>query len=517
MSRRGSVLEGVEFKGMDFGPHFEAMRMAQQDKQFNAQLSQQKEKDADAEKYKKLKIIDDATDPTKYQSSSQKANSLATKQLLDLRNKYAGKTNIPVDQLYLELQQELTPIAHGYSSYKGNLVQQEELAKQAVKANPNLDLEKVLSDLQKEVDDEYLSYNPDGTVAFNQAKIGTESDALNRILKPENAWKYSKGISPVVDYVKKEGKKGELFSQAPDGTQINYSTTIPDWAQLVDEKGNPIEADPKTGLIPKGVQPRLALKGTIQDYQETDESGKPMFKPNGEPVMKKMVVVSQATMNKILNNDEMQYAFEGDWQKHKRMSNIQLDPSREQDLKKIYFSQWLADNGLTQPYVSSRTHLPPQQRVSVRVGDGKAADEVRINNLYKRIGGKIEENIGKGFTATRFNSLANDEQAVIKQAVEGAGYDIDEGGSNIFLAKDGDNYKVYKAEDGNLQISPKTEIVTLSFEGTNFKAQPGVKEKREVVEQSKNQSKPVSKPKIVEQGGYKYQLNEKTGQYEPIK
>ena len=491
MSRRGSVLEGVEFKGMDFGPHFEAMRLAQQDRQFREQQKEGQKKDADTDKWKKLKMIDDATDPSKYQSSSQKANSLATKQLMDLRNEYAGKTNMPVDQLYLELQQKLTPVAHGYSSYKGNLVQQEELAKKAVKANPNLDLEKVLVDLQKEVDNEYLTQNEDGTIGFNQARIGTESDAITRILKPENAWKYSKGMTPVIDYVKKDGKKGELFAQAPDGTQINYSTTIPEWAQLVDEKGKAIEIDPKTGLIPKGVQPKLALKGTLQDYQETDENGRPLFKPNGEPVMNKMVVVSQADMNKILNNDEMQYAFEADWQKHKILSNVKVDPSREQDLKKIYFSQWLADNGLTQPYVSSRTHLPSQPRVSVRVGDGKGGDETKIRDVFKELTDKQKVGVASFGVDYKMplNELSPTAQGVIiKYANELTGGELTQ--SDIFIKQ---------GEDGKFNImdistgTPKL-IAPMDFTDINIKVQPGVKEKREVVEQAKKMPKEEPKP-----------------------
>lgn len=319
MSRRGAILQdyGGSFPEQSTQAQRDAAQYYQRDKEQANQLKYQREKESESEKYRKLKMIDDATDPSSYQSSTQKANSLATDQLLSVRNEFAGKTNLPPDQLYLELQKKLTPVAQGYNSYKADLTGQEALAKKAVEVNPNLDMQKILVDLQKQVDSHHLITKQDGSFDFNQATIGTDSNALQEILKPENAWKYSKGTKPLIDLVKKGGEKGELFSQGSDGSQINYTTNIPEWAQLVDEKGNPLEVDPKTGLIPKGKQPRVMLKGTTQDYQETDESGNPLMDRMGNPVISKMVVVPQSTMNKILSNDELEYAFEGDWQKHK--------------------------------------------------------------------------------------------------------------------------------------------------------------------------------------------------------
>lgn len=518
MSRRGAILQdyGGVMPTQPQDAQLAAANYYQRDKELAVQRDQQKGKDADAEKWKKLKMVDDATDPSKYQSSTQKANSLATQQILALRNEYAGKTDLPPDQLYLELQQKLSPVAQGYNSYKGNLAGQEELAKEAVKVNPNLDLEKVLTDLQKEVDNEYLITNPDGTINFNQAKIGTQSKALDNILKPENAWKYSKGSKGLMDILKKGGEKGELFSQAPDGTQINYTTNVPFWGRLVDDKGEPIEADPKTGLIPKGKQPRVALKGTIQDYEEVDDKGR--------PVKKSMVIVPQKTMDAILYNDELKYAFEGDWQKHKMEAGINVDPGTEDDLKRVYFSQVLADNGLVQPYVSSRTHLPPQPRTTINNRYGSGSD-VNINDLYGKIDSQATKDFQSGFGYTRMNALDTDAQNVIIDfANKGKAEDamIDRG--NLFVKKqpngDLDIYQVAKTDAGGKQtisLDEKYKIGTLPKVGTNLKVQPNTAAKAAVVAQGENKKPQTSKPEIVEQNGHRYKLNKKTGQYEPIK
>jgi hypothetical protein len=170
MSRRGAILQ--DYGNINHTQTMEAQHNAaqyyQRDKEFNAQMQQRGKEKADADKYRNLNMIDDATDPSKYQSSTQKANALATEQLLGIRNEFASKSNMPADQLYMELQRKLTPVAQGYNSYKNDLSDQEAMAKEAVKVNPNLDLEKVLSGLQQQADKHHLVTNPDGSVNFNQ-------------------------------------------------------------------------------------------------------------------------------------------------------------------------------------------------------------------------------------------------------------------------------------------------------------------------------------------------------------
>lgn len=483
----------------------ENMQNMQRDKELRAQQKihaddrkYKQDKDAEADKYRKLKMIDDATDPTGYQSSTQKANSLATQQLLGVRNEFAAKTDLPPDQLYLQLQQKLTPVAQGYNSYKADLVGQEALAKKAVEVNPNLDMQKILVDLQKQVDSHHLITKSDGTVDFNQATLGTESNALNEILKPENAWKYSKGTKPLIDAVAGKGQDGELFAKAPDGSQINYKTKIPNWAQLVDQDGNALEVDPKTGLIPKGKKPTVALKGTTQQYQETGDDGKPLFDRQGNPVMSKMIVVPKSTMREILSNDATEYAFEGDWQKHKQLGNIQTTPAEEEDLKQIYFSQWLKDNGISQPTVSGITHLPPQPRntTNIHVNNGKPPVPVMdivtpIKDYFENVG---EQKDGlKG--VAQLNLFNNEVTTPILNEVKNRYPNIT--ADDIYYQKDGDNIWVMKAdESGKINKSKDVPVFKLDdFSNVTGNKPQGVKSKNEALRKAqsdKTESKPTA-------------------------
>lgn len=494
MSRRGAILQ-------DYGGHFEPMPLDsqlaaasyyQRDKEQANQLKYQREKENEADKYRKLKMIDDATDPSKYQSSAQKANSLATQQLLALRDEYAGKTNLQPEQLYLELQQRLTPVAQGYGSYKQALDEQEALAKKAAEVNPNLDVQKVLSDLQTEFDADYLTTNPDGTTAFNQAKIGTKSDALDRILRPENAWKYSKGSKGLMEVLRKGGEKGELFSQAPDKTQINYTTNVPFWAQVVDDKGQPLQADPSTGLLPQGKLPRVALKGTIQDYDEVDDKGR--------KVTKQMVVVPQKTMDAILYNDELKYQFEGDWQRHKREAGISVDPAREDDLKRIYFSQVLADNGLVQPYVSSRTHLPPQPRTTINNRYG--GRDVPVMDIVTPVRKYLEANKDRTVTydsndgtrkelsgIAQLNTFTNEVTDPIVDKVKSR-YPNTNAGQIYYRNIDGETWVVKAEEEGKINPEKDTIVFKLDdFSNVSGNKAQGQKSKNEALRRAQSGTK----------------------------
>lgn len=501
MSRRGAILQdyGGRFEPQPQDAQLAAASYYQRDKELSAQLGQQKNKDAEADKYRKLKMVDDATDPSKYQSSSQKANSLATQQLLGIRNEFAGKTNLPPDQLYLELQQKLTPVSQGYVTYKSALDEQEALAKKAAETNTNLDLQKVLVDLQTEFDNDYLVKGDDGTASFNQMRIGTKSDALDRILKPENAWKYSKGSQELMDIIKKGGEKGELFSQAPDKTQINYTTNVPFWGQIVDEKGQPLQADPSTGLIPQGAKPRVALKGSVQDYEEVDDRGR--------RVTKQMIVVPGKTMKAILHTKSLETAFDAEWQKHimdiqKSNPNFKIDPSTENDAKRIYFSQLLADNGLQQPYVSSRTHLPPQPRTTINNRYG-GKDDVTINDVSRKIDDVMKDplsaiNSNGERIGTAMNKLPTDAFNVVVDLVnskrpEDSKINPDE----MFLSDVNGERRVYKIAGYNPDGSQIIKIDNAHLVGilpkttVNTKANTDTKRKEKVLREGddKSQSK----------------------------
>ena len=374
MSRRGAILQdyGGSFNPMPTEAQLASALYYQRDKELAAQQKQQKQKEEDADKWRRIKLIEDATNPADYKSASVKANDLAIQKLYEIRNKYSDpKNKMPIDELYSSMQKDLMPVAQGYSTYKSNLLAQEELAKEAVKENPNLNLQKLLVDLQKSVDDDLLVQDEKGGTSFNPVKIGTQNDYLSKLLSKDNAWKYSQGADELLKIIREgKGTPKEFFSQAKDKSQINWSANVPFYGKLN------VEPNPETGLIPEGVMPKVELVGTPQEYVDID--GK----------KKTINVVNQKTMDDILFNDRLKTQFDYLWNTHKEEikktnPNFSVSPSNEEDLKRVYFSHLLNDNGLPQPHISARTHLPPQPRVTnnIKVGDRS----ITINDVSSKI------------------------------------------------------------------------------------------------------------------------------------
>ena len=205
MSRRGAILQdyGGSFNPMPTEAQLASALYYQRDKELAAQQKQQKQKEEDADKWRRIKLIEDATNPADYKSASVKANDLAIQKLYEIRNKYSDpKNKMPIDELYSSMQKDLMPVAQGYSTYKSNLLAQEELAKEAVKENPNLNLQKLLVDLQKSVDDDLLVQDEKGGTSFNPVKIGTQNDYLSKLLSKDNAWKYSQGADELLKIIR---------------------------------------------------------------------------------------------------------------------------------------------------------------------------------------------------------------------------------------------------------------------------------------------------------------------------
>jgi hypothetical protein len=115
-----------------------------------------------------------------------------------------------------------------------------------------------------------------------------------------------------------------------------------------------------------------------------------------------------------------------------------------------------------------------------------------INDIHGRLSNKVSSNFNNGGRGTSYNSLSNDEQEVVKKAVENAGYTVQERGKNIFLTQDGDKIRIHKTTDGKTIVNEASRISELPFIGTNISKQANVKGKVATVAEGNNKPKPQS-------------------------
>lgn len=470
MSRRGSILQdyGGHFQPMPLDSQLAAASYYQRDKEMNAQLNERKQQRKDKEAAEligdiKIGHIGDNT----IDVMTDKQLQVLQGKLMDMHMKGASTTDL---QLYA--QRELPKISNGHTIAKNKYDQIKSGLTELGKDYTTGDFAKARELAVKPMLQDVLEFDENGNaIGYKETSIIPEKNYVTPLLEDNNLSQWYRPSGGLEKHIKDlpttkigeskkvRNKKGVEIDNSWEGYGSVFSRLV------TDENGATVGQEIKYENVPLGKN----QDGTVNNVKVLPQAEFDVL--TGTPTAK-------ADFNLKFNKAMVDAGVDPS----------QIDPRAKGVLKRQFAYDWLnqtkIDGSSFIPKQAEKQPLPP--RVSVKINSGKDV-EVDINDLYSRIGKKIDDNIDKGFDATRFSSLTNDEQAIVKQAVENAGYELDEGGGNIYLSKDGDNYKVYKAQDGKpLPKEGNNEIATLSFEGTNTKVQPGVKEKREVVEQGKN-------------------------------
>lgn len=114
MSRRGSVLEGIEFKGMDATPQYRAAELGQRNREFDQQMQQHKADQKRKENY-------DFIDKTDIADIGENTVDVLTREQLDAVKGNArnmAMQNKPADEVKFYLQTQLPKIDNGHQIAK---------------------------------------------------------------------------------------------------------------------------------------------------------------------------------------------------------------------------------------------------------------------------------------------------------------------------------------------------------------------------------------------------------------
>ena len=472
MSRRGAILQdyGGHIPAQDFTAQRDAASYYQRDKELAAQQQQQqqaaKQKEGkDATDYITGLKVDHIGDNTidLYNDAQLKA---VQDELIGMMGKGAGLNEIKIAAL-----PKLQKIGQGYTIAKNEYAKITEGIKDLTKQYPTGDMEAARNVAGKNMLETIFEYDENGKVKGykDPSLIPREKNYLQDLTTNQNLPKWYKKSGDFESGIKKlplipiKGgtTRTDKFGKKVKQTYTGHGSVFDE--PIINDEGEQTGWRLKSEAVPLG----------------RNEDGSLII----EQVMpKEQFELATSTPSAKLD-------FQYDFNKYLEETGVnpdRLDPRAKDTLERKFAYDFFSKTG-----IHGSSFLPtdeikeaPVKNITnnnIRVGGAK---EVDINDLYGRIGKKIDAEIEKGFTATRFNSLGNDEQAAVKQAVENAGYALSEGGGNIYLSKDGDEYKIYKAEDGKLL--PKNagnEIATLSFVGTNLPKQPNTATKVEVVKQ----------------------------------
>jgi hypothetical protein len=305
----------------------------------------------------------------------------------------------------------------------------------------------------------------------NQGHMPDKNYAADIVNSPDR-WRYVQG-GALEKYL--TGYKTEDVNPykqlGKDQSIIPYKGGIAPWSELnvkPDENNKLKERD----------HPEVRLK-TEDDY----------ITENGQRIPIKVLnkqVYKQVIEDIPENNDDLTRM----WEDYKEKNNIKSKNTVEDEKRKRAFAV-----GVFQQHDPSEIHgLVPQHlpRNTTNLYIGKDKEDTHVNDLYKRVFDRATEAFDAHKPYLQVNLLDADAQAmVIDYAKKLTGFN-DLGQEEVKVFKHGDKVALRWARNSR-GIENNRFIGYLDPVGVNIKAQPGIKEKREVLKEGEKTQQKTSK------------------------
>ena len=466
-----------------FGQPGDAMQLAIGNQQRQQQFDYMREKQEQSDLWKRIGLVQDETNPERIATGDITADEWLGNEAKSSMQRILSNPSFATMQpndLYGLIQREWLPTIDAFKAIKSGISNIDQEAKMAGTENKNIASDKVAVEAKRRLINTILPTDEKGERKFNRnISAMPQKSYVQEILSSPERYKYVQSGQPLIDFISKT-KLSEIspHKQLADKTVIPYKGKQSPFVKL---NVTPSEI----GRLNVSDNPKYEIL-TEEDYI-TDDSGNKV----------KVRLLDEGIYRSIESIPELNDALDLMWNNYKEENKIvPKNNAHDEKMKRAYAVGVFETYDPSEITAMTPQHLPRQSSyTSIRMGGGSGDSGLNVNDIYSRIDKKINTDIEKGFTATRFNSLSNDEQEVVKKAVEVAGEEVGESGSNVFLNKDSKgNIKIYRvAENGEMLLKPEYEITTLSYTGANIPKQPGVKEKREVIERAKGDVKTVEK------------------------
>jgi hypothetical protein len=344
-------------------------------------------------------------------------------------------------------------------------------------------------------------YNPDGSLK-DIAEVDPSQDYLTETIRlyPDKVTTDA-GLDEFIKNAPKFTEDKDLTYYSETGTMNKRKkkvTATPWLRQDVDEQGRPVE-----GLVP--------------DFELALEDGKPQTYdfPDGKGGKKTAAVrmLNEKWFDSIMSgNPDVADYIRGQVKAHlpegTSMDSLQAKNFARtilyDELKRRKAGSISDVQVVDKPsQMDFKINFPNQYyKQSSGKGGGSGDGDVNINDVYGEIERKRNENAAKGFKGTRMNSLSSAAQTLLISQAKNLRPDLEIGNNNVYIKdnKEGQMalFRVVDEKKGPTNIDE--EIMPLDFKSVNIKVQPGVKEKREVVEQG-NAAPPKSNFKALPKTG----------------
>lgn len=414
----------------------------QAERQYDIDFRNQRIKEADD--WRKLQLIQELTNLDKYQTGEQTADAIGYNKSQELLQKYTALAGgMSPAELQYKISQDIQKTSAGLQSMKDELVMSDAAIKQIKTLYPSLDSQALTKEHRKEIINRRIE---GGNEFANPLKANEPStfklddpDFLSYFIKDSKALtdsirnpKYSEdvtvGMGSPSSYTTQKGK-------LPFFRKLNYDP----------------KADVKDGFLKKKIQPSMDIIGTTEKFRgnQIEVLGDEPFELLDES---NRLELAREARQKFPDYDLMTKE-----EKRTARKSAAFDSIKSTDRSGFDFGT---------------ATKPPSIRVST---GGSGTSDAAINDLYKRMGDTVQKFKDYGEKKIPVSLLDSDAQTLaLDFAKKAKGEDYTN--TDIWIEEAGGNLNLWD-KDRNL-------IGTLPKVGTNLKVQPGVKEKREVIQQS---------------------------------
>lgn len=456
--------------GLPILPERQSQGLSQlaQNLRYNREWQYRLQKEKEQDDWRKLNLIQDATDLSKYQTSSDLANSIGNSQMQKIFQKYtASVSTMSPAELQANVAKDMSGIVQNMSAIKNELQLGDEQFKQLKAIYPKLDYGKMTQDYRTDVLNRHLKNDTD----FNPA-IDIKPSTIDWS-NPKTLYKYlpnTESLDKAI--INPQGLDTQQVLSGNEMSHIEYKGKVPFWMQ---PNYTAEDLQKGGGYLKKGFIPQLDVKS-----EDLPSDILPALKNNPRKMVTKDVYEQFYNSHPVeIEKGTADMFGEGAYDK--------MTDQEKEFAQRDYLYTKLKTLDKNNFYQGTATHTPISLiKLNMQGAGGKEASKGEVNDIFSRIESSAidkadkYENQQSNTNAYEANEMPYDEQSLIMDFVNKGrndGEHISPDNIKVIYNKSDGKLGVYKIDTGErLGYLPKT--------GTNLKVQPGAKEKREVIKQS---------------------------------
>jgi len=248
-----------------------------QDKQIADQTAYRQRKDAEADQWKKLGLIQDLTDLSKHQTGSDVANAVGNQQASAILQKYTQEApNMSPNELMAKVQKDMSGLVSGMDAMKNELEMSDEQLKLLKQAYPELDITSMAKTYRADI----LNRRMKGNDFVNPLEVTptqldlSNPDILSRFITG------NKNLSESI--INPKGAEPESVLMGKQGDYTKFEGKVPFWKAPTYDRNKYIQ-----GFYPGKEIPSLKIRSSVLPSDAMPSSNGKPFEIIDEDVYKR--------------------------------------------------------------------------------------------------------------------------------------------------------------------------------------------------------------------------------------